>query len=264
MKINISAHLDYELEAPADILLQVEAAALPDQRIESAHMEVPGDGHFARISGEEDIGERIWVRRDDRFTATYEATVEIIREASDCAALSQVPVHLLPGDTVKYLMGSRYCPANQFQSFVEAEFAPLAGGARIMAMRDWIENNFSYTPGSSTAETTALDTFVQRQGICRDYAHVLVTLARASAVPARIASVYAVGVEPQDFHAVAEVYLAEDGQAGDWHLLDPTGMAPVDGMARIGVGRDAADISFMTIYGRATLQTQTVEVERAD
>ncbi|MHB9880029.1 transglutaminase-like domain-containing protein [Pacificimonas sp. ICDLI1SI03] len=259
MKININVHLDYSLAGPSDILLQIEAAAMPDQKVEAAHIFVPGEGHFARVPGEEYIGERIWIRRDERFTADYSATVSIDRPVGDCSRLAQVPVHLLPGDVIKYLMGSRYCPANQFQSFVETEFGKLSGGARIMALRDWIERKFAYTPGSSNADTTALDTFVKRQGICRDYAHVLVTLARASGIPARAASVYAVGVEPQDFHAVAEVFLD-----GEWHLVDPTGMAPVDGIARIGVGRDAADISFMTIYGAATLEAQTVEVEKVE
>ncbi|MGB3721700.1 MAG: transglutaminase family protein, partial [Pacificimonas sp.] len=149
--------------------------------------------------------------------------------------------------------------ANRFQGFVQAEFGDLEGGAKIMAMRDWIETKFSYVPGASNADTTALDSFVQREGICRDYAHVLIAMARAATIPARMASVYAIDVEPQDFHAVAEVYLD-----GEWQLVDPTGMAPVDGIARIGVGRDAADISFMTIYGRAELQRQTVEVEKAE
>ncbi|MGB7406549.1 MAG: transglutaminase family protein, partial [Pacificimonas sp.] len=238
MKLNIDVHLDYALDSTSDILLQIEAAPLSDQELLSAHIDVPGKGHFARVPGEDGIGERIWIRRDSRFTADYRSTVAIERDVLSCKEIDQQPVHELPGDVVKYLMGSRYCPANKFQSFVEAEFGNLSGGARVMKMRDWIERKFTYTPGSSNADTTALDTFVQRQGICRDYAHVLVTMCRASAIPARVASVYAIGVEPQDFHAVAEVWLD-----GGWQLVDPTGMAPVDGIARIGVGRDAADIS---------------------
>ncbi|WP_428701150.1 transglutaminase-like domain-containing protein, partial [Staphylococcus aureus] len=78
----------------------------------------------------------------------------------------------------------------------------------------------SYVPGSSNVMTTAGDTFISRQGICRDYAHLMICLARAAGVPARIASVYALGVNPPDFHAVAEIFLG-----GEWHLVDPTGMA---------------------------------------
>ncbi|RYD48080.1 MAG: transglutaminase family protein, partial [Sphingomonadales bacterium] len=112
--------------------------------------------------------------------------------------------------------------------------------------------------GVSNAETTAVDTFVRRQGICRDYAHVLITLVRASGIPARIASVYALGVDPPDFHAVAEVFLG-----GEWHLVDATGMAEEAAMAKIGIGRDAADVAFLTAYGDAELVSQSVVVEKA-
>jgi transglutaminase-like putative cysteine protease len=169
-----------------------------------------------------------------------------------------VPPHQLPGETVQYLLPSRYCPSDQFQNFVDAEFGRLQGGERVAAMRDWVEERFSYVPGSSLSDTTALDTFVKRQGVCRDYAHVMVTLVRASGVPARIASVYALGVEPQDFHAVAEVFLG-----GSWHLIDATGMATEGGMAKIGVGRDAADVAFLTAYGSAQMNEQSVSVQPA-
>ncbi|MDV3455787.1 transglutaminase family protein [Sphingomonas sp. HF-S4] len=100
--------------------------------------------------------------------------------------------------------------------------------------------------------------FIRREGVCRDYAHVMITLARAAGVPARIASVYALGVEPQDFHAVAEIFLG-----GEWHLVDATGMAEEGAMAKIGVGRDAADVSFLTVFGTAVMNGQSVKVAAA-
>jgi transglutaminase-like putative cysteine protease len=113
-------------------------------------------------------------------------------------------------------------------------------------------------PGSSSGDTTALETFVKRQGVCRDYAHVVTTLVRASGIPARVAAVYALGVEPQDFHAVAEVFLG-----GEWHLVDATGMAREGNMAKIGIGRDAADVAFLTAYGPVRMTSQSVYVEPA-
>lgn len=169
------------------------------------------------------------------------------------SALPAVAPHLLPGDTVRYLMPSRFCPSDEFQTFVSAEFGTFEGGARIAAMKDWINRSFTYAPGSSNAQTTALETFVQRRGVCRDFAHVMITLARASAIPARFASVYAPGVTPQDFHAVAEIYLG-----GTWHLVDATGMAPADTIARIGVGMDAAEVAFLSAFGRIEYVEQSV------
>jgi transglutaminase-like putative cysteine protease len=88
---------------------------------------------------------------------------------------------------------------------------------------------------------------------------VLITLARASGIPARYASVYAPGVEPQDFHAVAEVFLADPGgQGGLWHLVDATGMAQPGNMVKIGVGRDAADVSFLSNFGPCQFGNLTV------
>ncbi len=174
---------------------------------------------------------------------------------ADVSTLDALPPHMLPGETVQYLLDSHYCPANQFRHFVEAEFGNLWGGQRIAAMRDYVQQHFTYVAGSSTAETTALETFVRREGVCRDYAHMMIALARASTVPARIASVYAIGVDPPDFHAVAEVFLD-----GHWHLVDATGMATAGKMAKIGIGRDAADVAFLTAFRPVLMAGQTVEV----
>jgi transglutaminase-like putative cysteine protease len=257
VKIQIQSRLDYSFYQPTDVLLQLEAAIIPEQFV-NAHIALTPCDHFARVAGHDDIGDRIWLRVNGQLIVDYRATVTIDRVLADVRHLPMVPPHQLPGETVQYLLPSRYCPSDQFQNFVDAEFGTLQGGERVAAMRDWVEERFSYVPGSSLSDTTALDTFVKRQGVCRDYAHVMVTLVRASGVPARIASVYALGVEPQDFHAVAEVFLG-----GSWHLIDATGMATEGGMAKIGVGRDAADVAFLTAYGSAQMNEQSVSVQPA-
>lgn len=258
MKLKIDVRLDYAVEELTTILLQIEAAALADQRILDAKLDIRTPESFSRIPGEDLVGERAWVRVRDRLRCHYQATVEIDRPEIDLATLRQVPTHEVPGDVVCYLMDSRYVPAQMFQGFVDKEFEGLSGGARAIAIRDWVKGALSYVPGSSDEKTTAVETFVGRQGICRDYAHLVVALARASQIPARMASVYAPGVEPPDFHAVAEVYLD-----GHWHLLDATGMAGPASIARIGVGRDAADIPFLLGYGNVEMKEQKVAVSEA-
>lgn len=258
MKLSIEVGLDYYLQEPTDVLLQIEAAMIPEQHIESAHIDVPNCTHFARIDAQDAIGERIWIRAQGRLTVSYRSTVMVNRIVSDCLGLARIEPHLLPSDCVPYLMPSRYCPSDQFYRFVTSTFDGLEGGAQVMAMRDWIESHMNYVPGSSTSDTTAVDTFVHREGICRDYAHLMVGFARAAGIPARIASVYALGVKPQDFHAVAEVFLG-----GEWHLVDATGMASEGAMAKIGIGRDAADVSFLTAFGPMTMNAQSVWVQPA-
>ena len=92
----------------------------------------------------------------------------------------------------------------------------------------------------------------------------LVTLARASAIPARYVSCYAPGVDPPDFHAVAEVFLADPTVTGGgaWHLIDATGMAEPADTVKIGVGRDAADVSFMTVFGEAHFEDKQVSATK--
>ena len=258
MKLAIQTQLEYTLPGTTDVLLQVEAAAIPEQTIEQAHIDITEGEHFARVLGHDGIGERIWLRLSGTLQVSYRATVAIDRICADCSTLAATPPHLLPGWTVDYMMPSRYCPSDRFHSLVESEFGGLEGGARVMAMRDWIQANIGYERGSSTAETGALETYVERKGVCRDFAHLLISMVRASAIPARFASVYALGVTPPDFHAVAEVFLDNT-----WYLVDATGMAKPEDMAKIGIGSDAADVSFLTSYGVATLVNQQVSVQPA-
>lgn len=255
--LTISTTLDYGLAAPADLILTIEAAATREQRLCGTRIDLPPVEHFARVPAEEGIGERILMRLSGPLRCSYEATIEISRPAPDLSSLAATPVHQLPGDAVRYLMASRFCPADRFQAFTSAEFGGLSGGPAVGAMIDWIGRNVAYVPGQSDAGTSALDSFVQRQGVCRDFAHLLITFARAHSIPARMVSAYAPDVTPQDFHAMVELYLD-----GGWRLVDPTGMAGAEDAACICVGRDAADIAFLTAYGQLTLNGQQVSVRR--
>jgi transglutaminase-like putative cysteine protease len=265
MPIDVSARFAFSLERPSDVLLQFEAAAIPEQQILASECTLPAAEYVARVPAQDAIGERIWLRLTGPCEVRYEASVAVNRLVPDLARLDRLAPHELPGEAVQYLLDSRYCPADRFQWFVEAEFAGLAGGARVLAMRDWIAANFRYTPGASTTATTALDSFVERRGICRDYAHVLVTLARASAIPARYCSTYSPGVDPPDFHAVAEVFLADPTipGGGAWYIVDATGMADPAETVKIGVGRDAADVSFVTVFGEVRFGSSQVRARKA-
>ena len=257
MKLEISASLNYRLSEPVDLMLQIEAADGHGQRVLETSLDVGAPEFVARVPAADGICEPIWLRAEGSLRAEYRARVEIDRPDTDFRSLAAVPLYRLPAEAIPYLNESRYCPSNKFHAFVERRFGEHEGGAKIARMRDWIESRFTYLPGTSTVETGALDSFVERRGVCRDYAHVMIALARAAHIPARMASVYALRVAPQDFHAVAEVYLD-----GDWHLVDATGMARASEMARICVGRDAADISFLTAYRDIAFVSQSVKVKK--
>jgi transglutaminase-like putative cysteine protease len=264
MPIQISVRFAFSLDKLSDVLLQFEGAAIPEQRILARNTRITGAEHIARIAAQDGIGERVWLHVEGRCEVTYTASATIQRLVPDIATLDRLEPHELPAEAVQYLFDSRYCPADRFQVFVEAEFGATSGGARVLAIRDWVASNMTYVAGSSDSNTTALDSFLERRGVCRDYAHVLITLARASAIPARYCSVYAPGVEPPDFHAVAEVFLADPTTPGGgaWYIVDPTHMADPADTLKIGVGRDAADVSFMTVFGEATFEDKEVVVSK--
>jgi transglutaminase-like putative cysteine protease len=109
-----------------------------------------------------------------------------------------------------------------------------------------VGQRLQYVPGSSDPIDGAVDTMLAGAGVCRDYAHLVVALLRAVKVPARLVSVYAPGLYPMDFHAVAEAFV--DGQ---WRVVDATLLAPRDSLVRIATGRDAADTAFLDNHSGA-------------
>ncbi|GAA0284186.1 transglutaminase family protein [Alteraurantiacibacter aestuarii] len=262
MPITINSRFSFFLNQPSDALLHFEAAMIPEQDILSCDTQMGEAMHFARVPAQDNIGERIWIRSEGYFEVAYSASVEVNRQVPDIAGLGAILPHDLPGDCVKYLFDSRYCQGDRLHSFVYDNFGELTGGEKVAAIRDWISREMVYEPGSSDARTTAIDSFVERRGICRDFAHVLIALCRAATIPARYVSCYAPGVNPPDFHAVAEVFLADPTVPGGgaWYMVDATGMADPAKAVKIGVGRDAADVSFLTIFGPAQFNMSEVQV----
>lgn len=254
-RLAISATLDYALTSPAPVLLQVAVAHEPGQSIQREALAAAELPEPIQIAAHDGVGQRAWLMPNDRLFIHYEAEVTVDRPVVDLAFLSDDPLPSLPAEVVEYLLPSRYCPVDTMHASVVDMFGGMTGGPAVLAVRDWIGGHLSYVPGASHAGTTALDTFHAREGVCRDYAHLLVTLVRGLGIPARLVSAYAPNVTPPDFHALAQVWLS-----GAWHLVDATGMADPSHTAIIGVGRDAADISFLTIFGTATLNEQAVSV----
>lgn len=257
MRLKIQTYLLYATTQPCDLLLQIEVLKDRDQRCLEGQLKLDAFSKDLVVEGEGGLGVRRWVDAGPMFECKYDMLVEITRPTVNIESLPQTQWTQVPSDEIKYLMPSRYCHSDQFLEFVSSEFGNLSGGAKVAEMCRWISRNFTYDNSASNSGTTASDSFASLKGVCRDYAHVLISFARAAGIPARFVSVYAPDVSPQDFHAVAEVYLD-----GNWHMMDPTGMAKPEEIARICVGRDAADSSLIMSYGRIDLITQTVNVVR--
>lgn len=259
MLIAVEARLIYALHAPAPLLFAVEIAPSADQRLIGEQLTVRGCDALVPADDPAGSGRRTWTHGRGMVDALYVATVDVTRADRDLARLPADPLPTLPAEVIPYLWPSRYCDSHAFEPWVRRRFAHLEGGAKVAALADWVSGAIDYVPGVSSSRTTASDTFIQRQGVCRDYAHLLIALVRAADIPARIVGAYGLGVHPPDFHAVVEVWLD-----GGWHLIDPTGLSSPDGLVRICHGRDAVDVSFLTVFGTADLVEQQVLVTRAE
>lgn len=257
MRMEIDVIMDYQLTQAAPVLLTLAAAHTAGQTVDDSRLAVEG-ARLHWIEAEDMVGQRVWAfPTADRFKLHYHAKVTVTRPDVILPDLPPTPFHDLPGPVLRYLRPSRFCQSDLFTDFVGEAFGHLTGGAKIAAMRDWIEAEIAYVPGSSNPATTATDTFGARAGVCRDYAHLMCALARAANIPARYTSVYGAAVTPPDFHAVAEVWLN-----GGWHLVDATGMGTAAQLAVIASGRDAVDVAFMENESGAQPLNQVITVSQ--
>lgn len=254
---HIEAVLDYEVAAPSHLLLNIEAVRSGVQVVlrENLAVEPAVQMHAFCDAGS---GNR-FIRFDAmpgplkiRYTASVQRSfVDVPLD------LKEVPVNQVPNELVRYLMPSRYCESDVMARAAQQLFGDLPQGiGRVQAIVDWIHDSIRYEPGSSESTTTARDVFVQRAGVCRDFAHLGITFCRALNIPARLVVGYVYFNEPpQDFHAVFEAWIG-----GRWVLFDPTRMAPVDRLVRVGTGRDAKDVAFCTIFGPVSMTNKALTV----
>ena len=249
--------LEYEVQAPTHFCFNIEAAHWPTQNIVSERLAV-SSGVSVHSYTDPGSGNRFF-----RFDASpgplvvdYKADVEVFSEHID-EHLQETPVSQVPDEIFHYLMPTRYCESDLLGPAAQQLFGQEQPGiSRVRTMLRWIHDNVEYRPGSTTWTTTAQEVFNQRSGVCRDFAHLGISFCRALNIPARLVVGYVWFDEPpQDFHAIFEAWIG-----GRWVLFDPTGMAPVDRLVRIGTGRDAKDVAFSTIFGSLVMTRKEVNV----
>ena len=191
----------------------------------------------------------------------YDATVDIAHHIASPESVQEVPIAQLPAEALAYIYPSRYCQSDRLHQFARAEFGGLRPGYwRVRAIQDWVHRHTRFVSGGSNATTSAVDTLIEQVGVCRDFAHLMIALCRALNIPARFATGIDYGSDPAfgptDFHAYVEAFLG-----GRWYLFDPSGMALPMGLIRLGTGRDAADVSFATIFGAVKASPPVIGIE---
>ena len=238
MQRTVSAFLELDVADAADLVLAVSAVQLPGLEISEQLVVEQAGSPVQPEELREATGTRLHVVHDARGIVTVQYNATVIGQAGPA------PVDEL--NLISHRRPSRYCESDALLPTAHAEFAGLHGKDLLDAVSSWVGGHLAYIPGSSKPTDGATETLLARQGVCRDYAHLVVALLRALDVPARLVAVYAPGLDPMDFHAVAEAYVE-----GGWYVVDATALAPRSSLLRIATGRDAADTAFLTTIGGA-------------
>jgi transglutaminase-like putative cysteine protease len=167
---------------------------------------------------------------------------------------AEVPVADLPDDCLLYLMGSRYCETDRLSQIAWDMFDNVPPGwGRVQAVCDFVHRHIAFDYMKARSTRTAFEAFNERVGVCRDFAHLALTLCRCLNIPARyvnghLGDIGVPVVDPMDFSAWIEVFLA-----GRWWTFDPRNNMPRIGRILIGQGRDASDVPIAHTFGPNTL-----------
>jgi transglutaminase-like putative cysteine protease len=176
----------------------------------------------------------------------------------------EIPVHELPHDCLRYLIASRYCEIDLLMDEAWRLFGGVPSGwRRVQAICDFVNRHVEFGYRYARSTKTAYETYRERNGVCRDLAHLAITFCRCLNIPARYCTSYLgdIGVPavdaPMDFAGCMEVYLG-----GAWHTFDPRNNARRIGRLMIARGRDAADVAISTAFGGSRLQSFKVRTEQ--
>ena len=248
---HVGAHLEINLTSPARLVFQMAVARDPGHELDET-MSITVDGQPVQPAVVEVSNGgilHVLTSEPGEMVVDYQATV---------TGTGSSPVDVT--DEYVYARASRYAESDRLLAVAFAEFSGTTGSADLLAaVSSWVGSQLSYVPGSSGPTDGAVDTLLGRQGVCRDYAHLCIALLRAMNVPARLAAVYAPGLSPMDFHAVAEA-LVDD----QWRVVDATLLAPRSSLVRIATGRDAADTAFMSTFGGSAILNQAIVTATTD
>lgn len=266
-RLRVGCEFIHELSWPVSIVLQVEPRPDAVLTINAAELHTEPSvplHHFVDLYG--NVAARCTLG-PGRTRIRYQAEVDVA-DAIDVAdpEAAQTAVADLPDEALHFTLASRYCQSDVLSNTAWALFGNTPPGwSRAQAVMDWVHHNITFKHGSSTPDTTAVDIYLQRRGVCRDFTQLAVAFLRALNFPTRYCFGYLPDIdvpearEPMDFAAWLETFIA-----GRWYTFDPRNNERRRGRVVIGRGRDALDTAMLTTYGLAPLTAMRVVAEPAD
>jgi transglutaminase-like putative cysteine protease len=256
MLIRIGYELKFNIPAPTTMFLLLHT--YPDRYVLPKAERLVTDPSLPLDSYLDQFGNRATrlLAPQGLLTLTNDAIVEVDgKEDPIPADAKEHSLMDLPSDVGKFLYPSRYCDVDRLEEFAWSNFSDLAPGyARVQAIVDFAHKHIEFGYAYANSSKSAFDAFQEKKGVCRDYAHLAITLCRCMGIPARYATGYLgdIGVPlvpPMDFSAWFEVYLSNS-----WHTFDARHNKPRIGRIVMAYGRDAADCALSTTFSPTSLE----------
>lgn len=261
-RFEVSCQLEYEMAFPSTLILNIYPQRNESQTVIEEKLEVTPQVNLEEftIPGTDSRYLRLMTGKMKHLSIHYTGTVDCEYEILKADGINGTPVSKIDHAAIPYLFPSRYCQSDRLSRLAWDYFGAIENTyEKVLMISDWIHKNVEYVSGSTNSETSAFDTVTQRTGVCRDFAHLGIAFCRALNIPARYFSGYAYQLQPPDFHACYEAYIG-----GRWLIFDATRLAHLNGLVRIGTGRDAADAALASIFGRVTCPLIKVECQLAE
>ncbi len=265
MRIRVGCEMIYNFSqvTPVIATLNVHASRAADLEV----VDVLRTDPFVPVTGYHDSHGN-WCNRMLAPAGTFALRTEgIVRDSGNWDAhertATQVPVENLPTDALLYLLGSRYCETSRLSDIAWNLFQNTPPGwARVQAVCDFVHDHIVFNYQHSRPTRTALEAYEEKQGVCRDYAHLAIAFCRSLNIPARYCTGYISDIglpppyAPQDFAAWMEVYIGDR-----WHMFDPRNNDPRIGRILIARGRDAEDVPLTLTFGSNILTRFEITTE---
>jgi transglutaminase-like putative cysteine protease len=263
IRLRLALELEYDIAEPGcDFIFNIHAAHTDRQRVVQEKLTLSQEVQPRVETDPSSRNRRLRLQAlPGPLKVAYGATVDLSHHMAEPGRIAEVPVARLPADVLSYIYPSRYCQSDRLHRFAMREFGQQwQGYSRVQAIRDWVLRHTTFSSNTSDSNTSAIDTLLETVGVCRDFAHLMITLCRAINIPARFTTGIDYGANPalgpSDFHAYVEAYLGDR-----WYLFDPSGTAIPMGFVRFGTGRDAADVAFATIFGTVKASAPRIHIE---
>ena len=261
MWLKTSCKLAFDIQYPTPFILMLRPRIGAQQWVEKEEYIITPNVSVTEFTDEYgNLCQRLMAPAG-RFTINTSTEVHTEEFFDEQPGASFVEIQNLPSNILKYLLPSRYCESDRFNSMtfdIVKNAAP--GFDQVSAIEKWLLENIIYLPESSVYPLSASEINVQGTGVCRDLAHLGIALCRSISIPARMAVGYMYNLEPMDLHAWFEAYVG-----GRWYTFDATQKGKKGGYVTVGYGRDAADLAIFNQFGPAVYPTaKEISVIRLD